>query len=1122
MQAIWSSTMTRWIRQLFRSKPTAPIVKQQRARLGLQRLEDRETPANTLSVADAVLVEGNSGTADMVFTITRSGDTSGTLTFGYSTANGSALAGTDYLARSGTLTIPAGAATAEVRVPVIGNLTLEPTKAFTLSLTGPFLGSGAPFGFAPRQTNATRDAPLGIAAADLNADGNPDLLVANRDSDAVSVHVNTTLPGSATMTYSPRLDITTGSEPHSVATGDINGDGKPDVVVGNRTSSTVTVLLNTTPAGAATASFAVGVNFSTPSPWTVDVGDVNADGKPDLVLSAGGVVVLLNTTPTGGTIPTFGAYQSFSTNGGVSRALLADVNGDGKPDVVTAGEVNSSAAVAVLLNTTPAGAGTVTLAALQSFPVNHATADIAVSDLNGDGKPDFVTTGTNPNSINVLLNTTPAGSSTVTAATRQDFPAGITPQGVVIADLDGDGKPDVVVANRNTVIGADPTNNTLSFFRNETPTGATQVTFSQRQDMPAGAGEHGIVAEDMNGDGKRDVAVTDRYDGTLSVFLQGEFTVVDGVGVGNIVDNDQPQVVDNTGDADDSNYAAGQLTLREAIRFSNLGAGVITFSEALNGATITLGGTRLEVRRAVSITGPSQGVTIDGNNASQIFYFDGRTNGTFNATLQNLTITRGKTGDIEETIDGLNSGDFGGGILNDRTNLTLNNVNVSNNISSGFAGGLFNWAGANSKLTLMNSLFVNNKADTGGAISNSTDATITAVNTTFSGNSSVTSGGALFQTGGAITLTNVTATQNLADSDANGSGIGGFIHINSGLVTAHNSIFAGNLRRDIPEEINGVLFAFSSNNIFQDANSAGGLANGVNGNQRGVNPLLQPLANNGGLTRTHALGQNSPALGKGSATVAGYSPFDQRGASRDNGTPDIGAYEVNHPLAPVGVPTTLGGMFQPKPSASANEAFVKGLYQSTLLRAPDAAGLSGWLALLNGGTNRSTVANGFVNSIENRRNQVTFFYRYFLSREPDTAGLNGWVDILRSGTDEGQVMTGFILSNEFSGLNNNNQFVNLMYYALLSRQADSAGFNGWLNALNGGMSRATVVNAFLRSEEGLNRVVDGMFQTYLKRYGTSGDLSAYRTFLGSNTFGQAATLMLASTEFFTNAGNNLS
>jgi hypothetical protein len=506
----------------------------------LEHLEDRLVPNNTLSVSDATLMEGDTGTADMVFTITRTGDLSSALTVGYTTANGTAAAGDDYTPASGTVTFAATVGSVEVRVPVVGDQLGEADETFTLSLTGPILGSGAPFTLAPRQTTATLAAPHGINTVDLNADGKPDLLVANRDSDRVSVYLNTTPNGSATVSFATRLDILTGSEAYDVGVGDLNADGKPDVAVANRNSSTVTVLLNTTPNGGATASFAVGVNFGTQFPDSITVGDVNVDGKADLVLGSGAasrVAVFLNTTTAGATTPTFAAYQDFST--GPVRVLLADVNGDGRPDIVSAGQVSSVGVVSVLLNTTTAGAATVTFAAVQTLAVVNVPAEMMVGDLNGDGKPDFVTSGSGPNAISVLLNTTPTNGVTVTTAPRQDFAAGITPQGVVIADLDGDGKPDVVVANRNTVIGADPANNLLSFFRNETQTGATQVSFALRQDVAGGSGEHGILAVDLNGDGRRDIAVTDRFDNTLSIHLQGAFTVVDGVGVGTIADNDR-------------------------------------------------------------------------------------------------------------------------------------------------------------------------------------------------------------------------------------------------------------------------------------------------------------------------------------------------------------------------------------------------------------------------------------------------------------------------------------------------------------------------------------------------------------------------------------------------------
>ncbi|MEG4141096.1 FG-GAP-like repeat-containing protein, partial [Microcoleus sp. Pol7_B1] len=364
-------------------------------------------------------------------------------------------------------------------------------------------------GFATKVDFTTGSNPKSVSIGDFNGDGKPDLAVANYVNNTTSILLNTTTTGATTPTFATKVDFTTGSSPKSVSIGDINGDGKPDLAVAN--SGGTSILLNTTATGATTPTFATKVDFTTGgSPYSVSIGDFNGDGKPDLAVASSNsytTAILLNTTPTGATTPTFATRVDFTTGSGSRSVSIGDFNGDGKPDLAVANYFSNT--TSILLNTTTTGATTPTFATKVDFTTGNAPNSVSIGDFNGDGKPDLAVA--NSYSTSILLNTTPTGATTPTFATKVDFTTGGGPNSVSIGDFNGDGKPDLAVA----VVFS----KTTSILLNTTATGATTPTFATNVDFTTGTYPRSVSIGDINGDGKPDLAVANSGSNTTSILL---------------------------------------------------------------------------------------------------------------------------------------------------------------------------------------------------------------------------------------------------------------------------------------------------------------------------------------------------------------------------------------------------------------------------------------------------------------------------------------------------------------------------------------------------------------------------------------------------------------------------
>jgi hypothetical protein len=159
--------------------------------------------------------------------------------------------------------------------------------ALTLGLVASFARS-AP-SFAPARSYPTGSFPRSVATGDLNGDGKPELATANFGASSVSVLLNR-----GDGSFQAKLDNATGLGPASVAIGDLNGDGKPDLATGNPDEYAVSVLVNRGDGG-----FQAKLDYATGrGPASVAIGDLNGDDKPDLATANSDdetVSVLLNT-----------------------------------------------------------------------------------------------------------------------------------------------------------------------------------------------------------------------------------------------------------------------------------------------------------------------------------------------------------------------------------------------------------------------------------------------------------------------------------------------------------------------------------------------------------------------------------------------------------------------------------------------------------------------------------------------------------------------------------------------------------------------------------------------------------------------------------------------------------
>jgi hypothetical protein len=292
-------------------------------------------------------------------------------------------------------------------------------------------GSGG-FGTAANFPLAGALAPLSVGVGDFNGDGFLDLVTGNRDTDNFSL-----LVGNGAGGFSAATNFTMGDGPRSVIVGDFNNDMKLDVATANEFSDNISVRLGNGD-GTFQAAQTFGLNGGD-HPFGIAVGDFNGDGRLDLVttniVSSNASVLLGNGDGT------FQLAMTISLGGGTVVPVVAvgDANGDGNLDFAIT--VQSSDSVSILF-----GNGDGTFQPVVNLGLNGVQdpGGVVIADVNGDGVADVVTANTTSGNVSVLLSN---GDGTFQPAVTFGLSGGFFLVWIAAGDLNRDGRIDLVTAN---------------------------------------------------------------------------------------------------------------------------------------------------------------------------------------------------------------------------------------------------------------------------------------------------------------------------------------------------------------------------------------------------------------------------------------------------------------------------------------------------------------------------------------------------------------------------------------------------------------------------------------------------------------------------------------------------
>jgi hypothetical protein len=351
--------------------------------------------------------------------------------------------------------------------------------------------------------------PAGLSSGDLDGDGKLDLISTNHGNANISIYRNTSTNGN--ITFASKIDSAGFSSITNALVGDLNKDRKPEIVICHFSTPALKIFLNQSTPGNIILPSSSTLPVANNAPGNCAIADLNGDGFAEITtanFNGHNISVYRNTTTVIGAVPSFAAainYNTSTSGAPTPRFIFADyVDNDTLIDIIVINYGNHP--VAIFRNTSTSS--TISLASPVFLPsVNLATGS-ALKDLTGDNKPDLIVGAMNSgNSLRVYQNT--SVGSTISFASAFTLAMSNVYE-CEIADFDGDG--------RNDIIGSSQPNHNMVLFKNNYVSGTFNATsFSAGVTYAVGLQPTVVTVDDYDLDGKIDFAVANYGSGSVTV-----------------------------------------------------------------------------------------------------------------------------------------------------------------------------------------------------------------------------------------------------------------------------------------------------------------------------------------------------------------------------------------------------------------------------------------------------------------------------------------------------------------------------------------------------------------------------------------------------------------------------